>query len=1061
MIEESDELLNQEFYPKDMEEDIRRRWGELDLKNILIDELSEELVVGYVEGPPTMNGEPHIGHLRGRILKDLWYRFSVLNKQNIVFRAGWDTQGLPVELQAEKELGLSGSKAENLKIVGEEKIVEACKKLIHKYNHQWREADRLLGMSMDYEKAYWTFRDEYIEREWKYLENAWQRGFLGEGFRVVPYCPSCQCSLSHAEVGQGYETVSDPSLYYKVKLESKDRHLVLWTTMPFTVVTDEMVGVKPDEEYLEVKVGTELWIVSANRLDDLMLDLNIDSYQVVNKMLGSELEGLKYEYPLDKYVPKQAELHKRKGVHEIVAEDFVDITTGSGLVHLSPANGEEDFAIAERRGVPVFSPIDDQVKFTSEAGVFQGLFVRDADEKVSSLLEEEGNLIKLDKITHEYPTCWRSHHKLVWTARREYFYWVEKLGDMAIEAAKKVEYFFDAPKNRFIEIIKEKVPWCITRERIWGAPLPIWACQKCGEKTGLFSREEITSNAIDLPDGPNFELHRPWIDRVKVKCGKCGGVSIREPFVLDTWHNSGAAPYAAFNDDEHRKLIPVEFLTEGIDQTRGWAYTLLIENVILKGKPDPPYKAFLFQGHILDEKGNKMSKSLGNMVDGIDALRSNSVDMIRFYMTWKASPIDSLNFSFKEMTSRPYQILSTLYHLHVYFQHNSRYDGFDFNKHNLDWAESKNTLKLQEKWLLSRLQSTIRAVTNGNRKCRYQDSARAIEKFLIDDLSQTYVPLTRREIWNDNPDTLNRRLSIYSTLANILMSIDILLHPISPYLTEHLYRKCFRLKETVLLESWPEAKDDLMNKKLEEQMADALKLISLINSAKMKAKLKRRWPLRKIYAIGKDMDKLSEFRQLIEENGNVKDIKLSAVYDNSPITLKITPRYEILGKKLKEKMGEFTEQLSRIEPWKLYSKLNKDGNVSVKIGEEEVRILDEELRIEYISKDEKHIVIDKDGITIALDIERDPQLISEGNLRDLARRLQTLRKERGYNPTDIIKGAYITGLDNEWKSSILPLSKELAFLVRVKSVKIFEDKDSNIHWSDAEIDGNKISISVE
>src|SRR3972149_10713543 len=347
-------MLNPSFHPKEVEDEIRQFWKRIDVRKIVEDKLSSEKPVGYVEGPPTMNGDPHIGHIRGRILKDVWYRFNTLRGVNIVFRAGWDTQGLPVELQAEKELGLTGSKAENLLRVGEEKIVEACKNLISKYNQKWIESDELLGMSMDYEKAYWTFRDQYIEREWKYLEKAWKVGLLGEVFRVVPYCPSCQCSLSHAEVGQGYETVSDPSLYYKVKVSGEDdRYLVLWTTMPFTVVTDEMVGGKPGEEYVEAQIGSEKWVVAATRLEGLMKELGIDDYRVVNRFPSEKLAGLRYEYPLSKQVPAQAELHRNEKVHTVVAEEFVDITTGSGLVHLSPANGEEDFEIAKRRHAPV------------------------------------------------------------------------------------------------------------------------------------------------------------------------------------------------------------------------------------------------------------------------------------------------------------------------------------------------------------------------------------------------------------------------------------------------------------------------------------------------------------------------------------------------------------------------------------------------------------------------------------------------------------------------------------------------------------------------------------
>ena len=1054
-------MLNPNFNPKEIEGTVRKFWEDIDIRRIVQEKITNKSPVGYVEGPPTMNGEPHIGHMRGRILKDLWYRFSVLKGMNLVFRAGWDTQGLPVELQAEKELGLTGSKAENLKVVGEEKLVEACKQLIIKFNLKWRKADDLLGMSMDYDKAYWTYRDEYIEREWKYLEKAWKKGLLGEGFRVVPYCPSCQCSLSHAEVSQGYEEVSDPSLYYKVKIEGEDKYLVLWTTMPFTVVTDEMVGVKPDEEYVVVNVGSEKMIVATIRLEEIMDELNIKDYKVQNKIKGSDLAGLRYEYPLAKQVPAQVKNHKNKKVHSVVAEDFVDVTTGSGMVHLSPANGEEDFEAAKRRGIPVFNPINDQARFTAEAGIFEGLFVRDADEKVVEILKKEGSLIKIGKITHEYPTCWRSHHKLVWMARREYFYWVEKLGDKAIEASKKVNYFFIPPMNRFIEMIKERVPWCVSRDRVWGTPLPIWACSKCKEKIGLFSRKQIIENASDIPDGQDFELHRPWIDRVKVKCPKCGGAATREPYVLDTWHNSGAAPYAAFTNKEYEELVPVEFLTEGIDQTRGWAYTLLIEHVILTEKSEAPYKAFLFQGHILDEKGNKMSKSQGNMIEGIESLKSNPVDIMRFYMVWKASPIDSLNFSFNEMNTRSYQVLNTLYHLHLYLLQNSTYDRFEIDKHTLHWASDQSLLRSQENWLLSKLQQIIKSATKDNDTCRFHSSVRAIETFLIDDLSQTYVPMTRKEIWDDSSETLNRRLVIYATLAHILKILDILLHPISPYITEHLYQKSFQEKKSILMEKWPTVEKRFLLPELEEDVQQVLHLISLMNSARMKAKLKRRWPLKLVQVVLEDKEKMERYLDLIKDQGNIKDVLFTSELKGTPIGVKITPRYDLLGSKLKAGMQSFVKYLATTDSIKIYSELKDKGEISVKLEREKIKILKDELTIEHISIDDNYVVAEKESMIVALQKERDADLISDGNVRDLARRLQALRKERGYNPTEIIDTAYISGLDSIWQKSVNMKLDELTYLVRVKKTKIMDQAIGGVDWMDAEIDGKPIKISVE
>jgi len=460
-----------------VEPKVRKFTKDVDLIKEISKSMGKKRRVGYVEGPPTLNGVPHIGHIRGRIMKDLWYRYStLLLKENVVFRAGWDCQGLPVELQAEKELGLSGNKWDDLKQIGEEKLVEACKRLLGKYLQSWEEADDLLGLLLDHSKAYMTYKDGYIEREWKFLERAWERGILGEGYKVVPYCPSCMTSLSHAEAVLGYETLEDPSLYYKVRA-SDGSYLVIWTTMPFTVVTDEMVGVKPDASYAYVKVGGETWILGEDRRVALAKELGLQFGETVKLVKGRDLDGLTYEHPLLKMIPGLERLHAQGSIHKVVAEEFVDTETGTGLVHLSPANGEEDFQVATRRGVPVFAPIDDRVRFTEEAGRFAGLYVRDADSVVSKLLTERGSLVSEGRLEHEYPTCWRSGHRLVWVARREYFYWIDRVKDMLVEAAEKVEYYFDAPRNRFIEFLKQSPPWCISRERVWGTPLPIWVCE--------------------------------------------------------------------------------------------------------------------------------------------------------------------------------------------------------------------------------------------------------------------------------------------------------------------------------------------------------------------------------------------------------------------------------------------------------------------------------------------------------------------------------------------------------------------------------------------------------
>ncbi|MBI4257690.1 MAG: isoleucine--tRNA ligase [Thaumarchaeota archaeon] len=1050
------------FKPKQVEDAIRSVWESINIRAKVGEARASSRKIGFVEGPPTLNGEPHIGHIRGRIIKDLWYRFNTLKGINVIFRAGWDTQGLPVELQAEKELGLRGSKTENLETVGLEALVKACKDLLLKYGDKWRQSDRLLGMSFDYDKAYWTYRDEYIEREWMYLQKAWETGLLGEGYRVVAYCPGCQTSLSHAEVAQGYEQLEDPSLYFKMKLSDEDAHLVLWTTMPFTVITDEMVGVKPDAEYHYVQISGETLVVAKNRLEPLMAELNASKYNIIKTVAGADLAGKKYIHPLLETIPGLQAASKVQKVHSIVAEDFVDITTGSGIVHMSPANGEIDFDTAQKHSLPVFNPIDDRLHFTMEAGVFGGLFVRDADQKVIEVLEKEGAVLKSGRIVHDYPACWRSHHRLVWVARREYFYWVDRLGDKAVEAAQKVEYFYDAPANRFLSIIKEKVPWCISRERVWGTPLPIWVCKSCQYANAVFSRSEIVKRALELPDGPDFELHRPWIDRVVLKCGKCGGSSYRERFVLDTWHNSGASPYASVTDQEYDELVPVEFLTEGIDQTRGWAYTLLIENVLLSQKPQAPYKAFLFQGHVLDEKGNKMSKSLGNMIEGLEVLSREPVDVLRFYLMWKAAPLDSLNFSPVEMRGRPYQILNTLYHLHVYFVQNSSYDGFDESTHILPWTEKQGLLRAQEQWLLSRLVNLVETVTDGFESCRYHEAARACEDFIIEDLSQLYIPLTRGDIWDDSPKTLSRRLAVYVILRHVLRTLDILLHPLSPYVTEYLYQTCFKKsRESVLLDDWPKIDQSYRRHELEEDFVVLREVISLSNAARMKAKLKRRWPLRSaiLYMNGGDVSKLNKHFVLLEEQMNVKQVTAAKSLKDMPVKIILQPRYNLLGPKLKDLMSKVTQWFSTADTLELYDELSAKGSVSLRIRDQTVNISGDELELRLEPK-EGYALAERNGVIVALLVERNRELIAEGAVRDLARRLQALRKERGFNPTEILDIAYAAGLDDEWFELLEPKLQELSFLVRVKEVRLEKDGSKKLDWSEAEIDGRTIKLYV-
>ena len=1063
--------LSTKFDAKKIESQVREYIRSIDLeKQIFASDKPEK--IRFIEGPPTMNGVPHAGHLRGRVIKDLWYRYNTLQGKKIEFNGGWDTQGLPVELQVEKELGVTGGKTEAVKQFGIERIVSECKKIVERFNKSWVKADELLGMSFNHEKAYWTFRDEFIEREWQILKKAHESGILEEDFTVIAYCPSCQTSLSHAEVNQGYEEVKDPSLYYKVKLADEDTFLIVWTTMPFTLVTDAMVGLQPQEDYAHVKVEDETWIVGKTRLEELMTELKIEDYKIGKISKGSEFEGKKYVHPLLDLIPGLNECAKLENYHIAVSETFVDASTGSGLVHLSPANGEEDIKIANKRNVKIFSPIDDEVKFTSNAGKYQGMFVRDADSIIVEDLKECKALVKIGKIKHKYPLCWRSHHPIVWLARRGWFYKLDRLGNKAVEAAENVEYFFEQPKNRFLGIIKERHPWCISRERIWGCPLPVWNCEECNEKNWLFTRDEIVKAAVRLPDGPNFELHRPWIDNITIRCKKCDSIKTkREEYVLDTWHNSGSAPYSSLTDEEYVNEIPAPFFTEGIDQTRGWAYTLLIENVILSNAPTPPYRAFLFQGHVLDEKGGKMSKSHGNVLDGRELLEKYPVDLIRFYFIWKASPIEPLSFSTEELMSRPYQVINTLFNLHLYFKQNSQYDNFDATN-TIQWANQSNLLTSSDIWLLSKLQRLIKKITEKNNTCKFHEGAKAIDDFIINNLSQVYIPITRGELWDEEESKKNRRLAIYAVLSSVLRTLDILIHPFCPFTSEYLYQAVFQGKQSILLDKWPRYQESLINEKIEESFDIMKDIVSISSAARMKGKLKRRWPLNEaLICVEKGTKtKLESLAELLRSQLNVEKFTIVETEKESgldqvielkqsglPIKSVIELERKRIGPKAKQHMGKLVSAFNETNPEDIISSLQKDGKCDFNIDGEVISLVIEDFIIDF-NADENFALSKRDRYTVLISTSRNKEMMAKGLVKDVARRLQTLRKERGYSPTDVLDIASILDLDEESLEMMKEKTEELAFLVRVKQVNF---TDSCKEYKDDDIDGQKIRISIE
>ncbi len=1000
------QILPPDYRPLELEKQIREFWEKNQIRNKLEQREHEPNKgnIGYVEGPPTLNGIPHIGHARGRIMKDIRYRWRTMQGYYMPFWAGWDCQGLPVELEVEKILGVK-NKREMLERVGMERFIAECKKAIMRYHQMWLQADGTLAIFINQDKAYWTYKDEYIEREWQILKCAWDQGLLEEGHYVVPYCPGCQTSLSSAEVGYegSYKEVEDPSLYFKFKVTgSENEYFLVWTTMPFTVVTDTMLAVQPEAEYVKVQVGNEIWIMVKERVEPVMTELGIKNYTLMATVTGKSLEGTGYDYPLKDIIPKQAELEtKHPLVHHVIGEEFVDVNTATGVVHLSPGNGEDDFWAANRRGVPIYAPYDDSVKFTKDAGIFAGVFARDADMQVVDELRNHNALVEIKKTKHEYPTCWRSHHKIVWLARKEYFLRTDKVNTKVVEAAQKVETFFEEPKNRFLAFLREGKPWCISRERIWGTPLPVWSCQACEHKHVVASKAELISLAQEsIP--ADFELHKPWVDRVTFKCAKCSGTMRREDFVLDTWHNSGASPYARFTDEQVAKYVPVDFLTEGIDQTRGWANSLLLEHIIRTSKTEAPYKAFLFQGLTQDSKGRKMSKSLGNVVETNKMLETTSADLSRFYMMRKCSPIDSMNFDLQELSRRTYQVLSTLYHLSRFFLQNAEFDKFQPEKYTVQWAAEAKLLDNPDRWLLSKLQQKIEEYTHELEACHFNAAVMILEDFVIETLSRLYVPMIRKELWTDETSNAQRREAIYAILHHALKTITLLFNPVAPHISEALYQNVYRklnpaLPESVNFEKWPEPDQQLRNKTVEDTFETLFKAVSLVNAARQTGKLKRRWPLRTVIVVAPENTHraLETVEDLFLEMVNIKDAEYATI---APET----------------------------------------------------------------AKDATWVAAVEADLSVFISGQRDDRLMGEGIMRDLARRVQALRKELGFMPTDVLDAVHIAELDEESMTLLQPYLDEMAGLVRTHKVYLHKSKDEEkeADWHESELDGKKIHISI-
>ncbi len=834
-------------------------------------------IFAFLEGPPTTNGFMHVGHARGRTLKDVKLRYMRMKGHCVWDQAGWDTQGLPVEIEVEKKFGLKSKK--DIEKLGVEKFVEECQQLVNYYIEHWVKASKRLGLWLDYDHAYETRHPKYIEQVWRFIKKAYEKGLLYEGLRVVPRCPRCDTALSNHEVAQGYKEVDDPSVYFKLPLlDEPNTYLVVWTTTPWTIIANEMAVVHPDETYVVIEVGYERWIVAEKRLKAFARDVELKNYSVVGRLKGRELEGRKYRHPLMEEVPYHRN-HDSKPYHTVYAADWVTMEEGTGVVHAAPAHGPEDFKLAQKVGVEVYTPLRQDGYFGEEAGRFRGLWFEEANKHVIEALKAKGLLVHAGTYRHVYPFCWRCDTRLFYYASRQWF--IRITDEIRRKMAEEVYSIRWAPSwaaKRMGDWVESARDWCISRERYWGTPLPVWKCTRCGHVVVVGSLEELRKLAInpeEVPDDP----HRPQIDRVKLRCPKCGGVMVREPFVVDVWMDSGVAYTAALAQYNWLKLwenlYPYQWITEAADQTRGWFYTLLVTAVIWHGRK--PYREVLLQGHVLDKYGKKMSKSRGNVVWALEWMEKHGADPMRLFLLSRA-PWDSINFDPDEV-ERYRGYLNILWNT-VRFA--DTYMELDKWKPK---SPAAARLAPEDRWILYRLSLALKRMSEAIESDNMHKAVQALVDMVVEQVSHRYIPLVRPRVWEE--EMTESKDAAYATLYYVLRSLLQAAAPLTPFITEYLYQAFVRkyepdTPESVHLTEWPTVPSELLDEKTYAAVEELFKASEKILAARSERRLRRRWPLRRAAILVKDEDWRSVFEEAASVLARFANIKSVAVTSSEP-----------------------------------------------------------------------------------------------------------------------------------------------------------------------------------
>ena len=983
----------------DREKAVEKFWEDNDIFKKSMEHRKEGETYTFYDGPPTANGKPHIGHVETRTIKDMIPRYRTMKGYMVPRKAGWDTHGLPVELEVEKLLGLDGK--EQIEEYGLAPFIDKCKESVWKYKGMWEDFSRTVGFWADMDNPYVTYDDNFIESEWWALKTIWDKGLLYKGFKIVPYCPRCGTPLSSHEVAQGYKAVKERSAIVRFKVKGEDAYFLAWTTTPWTLPSNVALCVNPEETYLKVKAADGYTYYIAKALADKVLgrlaEEGKDAYEVLETYVGKDLEYKEYE-PLYKCAGDAAEKQKKKA-HFVTCDDYVTMTDGTGIVHIAPAFGEDDSRIGRNYELPFVQFVDGKGDLTAETP-YAGKFVKDADPLVLKDLDAEGKLFDAPKFEHDYPFCWRCDTPLIYYARESWFIKMTAVKDDLVRNNKTINWIpASIGEGRFGNWLENIQDWGVSRNRYWGTPLNIWECE-CGHQHSIGSREELYKMSGN-EKAKTVEFHRPYIDEITITCPECGKQMKRVPEVIDCWFDSGAMPFAQHhypfeNKDLFEQQFPANFISEAVDQTRGWFYSLLAESTLLFNKA--PYKNVIVMGHVQDENGQKMSKSKGNAVDPFNALETYGADAIRWYFYTSSAPWLPKRFSGKAVQEGQRKFMGTLWNTYAFFVLYANIDNFDASKYTLEYDK----LPVMDKWLLSKLNSTVAEVDSNLDQYRIPEAAKALQDF-VDEMSNWYVRRSRERFWAKGmeQDKINAYMTLYTALVTICKAAA----PMIPFMTEDIYQNLVRSNdanapESIHLCDFPVVNKDHIDKKLEEDMEDVLDAVVMGRACRNEAAIKNRQPISRMY-IKADFT-LSEFYQeIIEDELNVKEVVFTDdVRDFTSYTFK--PQLRTVGPKYGKQLGGIQKHLAALDGNAAMDELNADGALKFDVDGVAVELTKDDLLIDMAQK-EGYVSQEDNRMTVVLDTNLTPELVEEGFVYEIISKIQTMRKESGFEVTDHIR----------------------------------------------------------